>query len=127
MYTTTTSAYRVLVARAIVGEALTLLPASLKLGTGRYNAGTGVLTPPSPDDLDLATPTITGIAVTVTRSGQLLRCTATRVGTNPAQEITEAGLFLGDGTCVLLDSFRPRTLQSGVTFILRYTLMPEVS
>ena len=124
---TTTAAYRILVARAIMGDAVDLLPATLKLGTGHYNAGTGVLTSPTPSETDLETPVITGVTATVNRSGQVIRITAGVEGTSTPVEITEAGVFLTDGTMVLIDVFRPRTLVTGVPFAFAYSLLPEVN
>ena len=123
---TTTSAYRTLVAQAIMGTTVDLLPVTLQLGTGHYDPVTGVLTPPTPGETALETPVITAVPVTATRDGQVIRCVATVEGGATPVEITEAGLFTTAGTMVLIDVFRPRTLIEGVSFQLRYTLLPEV-
>lgn len=125
MTLTTTTAYRTLVARAIMGDAVVMLPTTLKLGTGHFSGG--VLVPPTPSETDLATAVITGVALTVTRVGALVRCTAEVIGGATPYDITEAGLFTADGTMVLIDVFRPRTLTNGLTFDFRYTLIPEVN
>lgn len=125
MTLTTTTAYRTLVARAIMSETVDLLPATLKLGTGHF-AG-GVLVPPTPSETDLDAPVITGVAVAVVRVGSLVRCTVEVVGGATEYDITEAGLFTAAGTMVLIDVFRPRHLATGLTFDFRYTLLPEVN
>lgn len=125
MTLTTTTAFRTLVARAIMGETVDLLPATLQLGTGHFSGG--VLVPPTPSETDLDTVVISGVALTVERVGALVRCTAEIVGGATAYDITEAGLFTAAGTMVLIDVFRPRTLTNGLTFDFRYTLIPEVN
>lgn len=125
---TTTAAYRLLVARAIMGDAVDLLPAKFALGTGRYDPVTGVLTPPSPADTGLEAPlAMTPVTVNVSRSGQTILVTAVVEGDATPVEITEAAVFLDDDTMVLIDAFRPRTLVEGVPFAFAYTLLPEVN
>lgn len=123
---TTTSAYRTLVAQAIMGTTVDLLPVTLQLGTGHYDPATGVLTPPTPGETALEAPVITDVAVATTRDGQVIRCIATVEGGATTVNVTEAGLFTFAGVMVLIDVFRPRSLIAGVTFQLRYTLLPEV-
>lgn len=125
MTLTTTTAYRTLVARAILNESVDLLPATLRLGIGHF-AG-GVIVPPTPSETALDDEVISGVALTVTRVGALVRCTAEVVGGATPYDITEAGLFTASGVMVLIDVFRPRTLTNGLTFDFRYTLLPEVN
>lgn len=125
MTLTTTTAYRTLVARAIMGESVDILPATLRLGTGHFSGG--ALVPPTPTETNLGTVVISGVTLTVARVGALVRCTAEVVGGATAYDITEAGLFTAAGTMVLIDVFRPRTLTNGLTFDFRYTLLPEVN
>jgi hypothetical protein len=125
--TTTTAAFRILVARAIMGDAVDLLPATLKLGTGHYDPVTGALATPSAFATDLADAVVTGVPVTATRNGQVVVLTATAEGDATPIDITEAGVFLTDGTMVLIDVFRPRTFVEGVPFLFAYSLLPEVN
>jgi hypothetical protein len=127
MNSTTTTAFRILVARAIMGDAVDLLPATLKLGTGHYDPVTGALATPSAFATDLADAVVTGVPVTATRNGQVVVLTATAEGDATPIDITEAGVFLTDGTMVLIDVFRPRTFVEGVPFLFAYSLLPEVN
>lgn len=122
----TTHAYRTLLARAVEGEAVTLTPATLKLGVGRYDSASGVLSAPHPSDTDLAQPAVSNIALTLTRYGPTLRITALVPGSTYPGTYTEAGLFLADGTAVILDAFRPVIIEPGMTKRFTYTLFPDV-
>lgn len=123
MRATTTNIYRERIARAIQGEtALPITPVTAQLGTGRAS---GTL-PPSPENLNLDQPVITGLAVTVTRLGHTLTITSTIVGGATPVAISEAGLFSSDGVALMLASFAPVTLQAGLTYVQTWTLYPEV-
>lgn len=118
---TVTSSYRTDLAQQVL---TTLSGATCKLGSGRF-AG-GVLSDPQPSDTDLENATVTGLAVTAFRSGQSVIVEVEIDGGTYAGTYTEAGIFLSDASALLLDAFRPVTIEAGVTFRLTYTLFPEV-
>src|SRR5690606_25665586 len=120
----TTTAYKERVARVIMGESLDITPYAFKLGTGRYDAGTGVLTHPDEGDADLAAPTLTNTLAGVTRYGHTIVATISVTGGGSPATYTEAGLFTQDGLCIALDSFRPHTITPSVTYEIRYTILP---
>ena len=109
------------------GSAADVVPVSAKIGTGRYNSGSGVLTPVIPSDTDLATIVRSGISIARTRVGREIRITYTVAPDGTARQITEAGVFTASGIALLLQSFRPRTLPaSGASLTFIHTLFPEV-
>lgn len=95
---------------------------TLSVGSGHYANGAPI--PPQPSETTLQTPTITGIPVTVTREGNTIILQGTVTGTDIPTTITEAGVFLLNGTAIILDSFAPKTLQAPMTHTFKFTLFP---
>lgn len=125
MAATTTRVFRERMARLVVGEAALVVPATLKLGTGRYTQQGGVVAPTA-EDTDLQSPVISGVAVRLERNGHAVRISASVPGGAIPYQITEAGVFAADGAAILLDAFLPTQLQAGISFDIDYTLYPEV-
>lgn len=124
----TTAGYKTRLAQAIAGEVgpFDLTPATFKLGTGRYNSGTGVLTDPTELDTDLETIAVSGALFALTRYGSILVATIRTTGPVGGAEYTEAGIFTSDGLAIALDSFRPYAVAEGITHELQYTILPGV-
>jgi hypothetical protein len=124
------NAYRNRVARCIAGESPRpdIVPAYAKLGSGRYNSSTGELTDPAPTDTDVQSPIsgYTNLPVTVSVVGNSVRVQLQVPGGSTPVNVTEIGVFTSDGTAVVLDSFRPVTLQAPLTLQTTYTIYPEV-
>jgi hypothetical protein len=124
------NAYRNRVARNIAGETPRpdIVPAYAKLGSGRYNSSTGELTDPAPTDTDVQSPIpgYTNLPVTVSVVGNSVQVRLQVPGGATPVDVTEIGVFTSDGTAVVLDSFRPVTLQAPLTLQTTYTIYPEV-
>lgn len=102
-------------------------PVSARLGTGNYNAGSGVLNDPSANDTNLQNVVLTGIPVTVVRVGSQITVTLNKMPTGTLYNITEAGLFTSDGAMLLIDTFRPIQLPAtgGVGITLVYSILGD--
>ncbi|MGM8838396.1 hypothetical protein [Thermus sp. 93170] len=124
-----TNAYKTRLAQHIAGDgAPDLVPAYAALGSGRYDPSTGTLTDPSPSDTGLQSPIpgLTNLPVSVSRVGTVVRVTVQVPGGSTAVDVSEAGIFTSDGTPIVLDSWRPVSLQAPMSLVLTYTIYPEV-
>lgn len=122
-------AYKERVARMIAGEGTwPLVPAYAALGSGRYNPQTGTLTDPSPTDggLEAPLPGYGNLPVVVSRVGTAVRVDVDVPGGANPVNVTEAALYTADGTPIVLDAFRPVSLEAPLTLHLTYTIYPEV-
>jgi hypothetical protein len=118
----TTNAWRIRVSQKILGETVDTVPAEIRLGTGR----SGGTVPPAATDTNLQTPVITGIVPSVVRTGELITITAIVTGGATGYSITEAGVFTADGGAIILTSFLPVSLATGITQQFVFQLYPEV-
>jgi hypothetical protein len=125
-----TNAYRRRVAQSIAGVSPRpdIVPAFARLGSGRYNPSTGQVTDPTPADTDVQTPIpgYTNVPVSVSVQGNSARVQILVLGGANRVEVTEIGIFTADGAPVILDSFRPVTLQSPMALQATYVIYPEV-
>ncbi|GEM48667.1 hypothetical protein [Deinococcus cellulosilyticus] len=96
--------------------------ATLRVGNGRYQNGAPVK--PQPSHTNLGNPILSGIPVTVVRTGNSFVLHATVAGTSTPLTITEAGVFLQNGQAVILESFHPRTIEAPMTHTFKYTIFP---
>jgi hypothetical protein len=124
------NAYRNRVAQNIAGvnPRPDIVPAYAKLGSGRYDPGTGELTDPTPTDTDVQSPILgyTNLPITVSVLGNSVLVQLQVLGGSTPVDVTEIGIFTADGAPVVLDSFRPVTLQAPLTLQTTYTIYPEV-
>jgi hypothetical protein len=124
------NAYRNRVAQNIAGVTPRpdIVPAYAKLGSGRYDSGTGELTDPTPTDTDVQNPLpgYTSLPITVNVVGNSVQVQLQVPGGSTPVDVTEIGIFTADGAPVVLDSFRPVTLQAPLTLQVTYTIYPEV-
>jgi hypothetical protein len=124
------NAYRRRIAENIAGVSNPpdIVPAYAKLGSGRYDPNTGQLTDPTPTDTDVESPIpgYTNIPLTLSVSGTSAVIVLSVPGGSTAVDVSEIGIFTADGVPVILDSFRPVTLQAPLTLQVTYTIYPEV-
>jgi hypothetical protein len=125
-----TNAYRSRVAQNIAGVSPRpdIVPAFARLGSGRYNSSTGQVTDPTPTDTNVQNPIpgYTNVPVSVSVEGNSARVQVLVLGGASPVNVTEIGIFTADGTPVILDSFRPVTLQSPMALQATYIIYPEV-
>lgn len=125
MLWTTTDAYKVLIARAQLGESVDLVPATFHVGNGATFDGDGEPVPPSGADSDLANPLSSAPISSLTRSG----FTVTAVGVIPGgadpTTINEICMKTASGVMICRATMKPMTFQAPVTYQATLQMQPE--
>lgn len=117
----TTTAYKTLLARAILGETVNLLPAELVLGTGAYDSATQTVRPPQETPY---APASTGYALTVTRLGASVTASVTVTPGSDPIAFNELAVRTADGTWIMHRTLAPQLVTAGVGLLLRIELLP---
>lgn len=117
----TTTAYKTLLARAIMGETVNLKPATLVLGDGAFDSGTNTVRPPGESMYNALTPTY---PLSPTRDGAQVRANVTVAGGNTPIAFSEIGVLSSDGVLILHRTLPPQTVTSGITVEFPLTILP---
>jgi hypothetical protein len=116
----TTTPYKTLLARAILGEAVALLPTSFVLGDGAYDSARNAVRPPQ----DTMYNQTVSYPVTVSRDGSTITATVTvQPGSTPLS-YSELGIKTADGTLVLHRTLAPQVVTSGISVTFDFKLLP---
>lgn len=117
-----TTAYKELLARAVMGEQVDLKPAEVRLGNGAYDSPSGSVRPPA-EALYEAVPGAT-YPVTPTRNGAQVNTEVTRAPDSTALSFNEVGVFTASGVMIAHRTLAPQVIASGVALVFRLTLLP---
>lgn len=117
----TTTAYKTLLARAIMGETMDLLPAELVLGSGAYDSATSTVRPPAETPY---APFASGYALTVARLGASVTASVTVTPGSDPITFDELAVRTAGGVWVMHRTLAPQIVTAGVGLLFRIEILP---
>jgi hypothetical protein len=121
----TTDAYKTLISRVLLGEALTLTPTTLVVGDGGHDPVSKQAIPPSSSDTALVHQTASVALQYATRNGYTLNLLGLLPGSGTGQNLSEVGVTTANGTLILRGTFNVQALQAGIDAQFSFDLFPE--